>query len=158
VRRVTAGALAGAVGTLALNAATYADITLRGRAPSTVPEETVARLAGAVGVDLARGQGEQAAEHRRTGIGALLGYAMGVTVGGLYGLVRPAVPRLPLPVAGLATGAAAMIGANAGAVSAGTTDPRTWGVTGWLADVVPHLCFGLATAWAFETLQCREGR
>jgi hypothetical protein len=143
---------------MALNAATYADIALRGRAPSTVPEETVDRWAGAVGVDLSGGQGEQAAEHRRTGIGALLGSATGMVVGGLYGLVRPAAPRVPVPVAGLAVGAAAMVGANAGAVSAGTTDPREWDLTGWLADVVPHVCFGLATAAAFDALQGARAR
>ena len=41
----TRGAIAGAVGTLALDASTYADMALRGRPPSEVPAKTVDALA-----------------------------------------------------------------------------------------------------------------
>jgi hypothetical protein len=154
VNRFAAGALSGVIGTLALNAATYADIAMRGRAPSSVPEDTVKATAERAGFDLA--DDEETAAHRRTGIGALLGYATGLTIGALYGAIRPLIPRLRLPVAGAAVGVTAMIGANAGAVAAGTTDPRRWGVEGWLADMVPHACFGLATAGMFDVLEGRR--
>jgi hypothetical protein len=140
------------VGTLALNAATYADIAVRGRPLSDVPADTVGKMADRIGLDLGH---NQAAAHRRTGIGALLGYATGLTLGAGYGALRVAVPRVPLPVAGVALAVTAMIGANAGAVEAGATDPRRWGVEGWLADIVPHLCFGFATAAAFDLLDRR---
>ena len=152
MNRLGAGALSGAVGTLALNAATYADIAVRGRAPSTVPADTAESSARAMGIDLSGDGDDQAAANRRTGIGALLGYGTGLTIGALYGAIQPAVPRLRLPVAGLVLGATAMLGANAGAVAAGTTDPRRWGLEGWLADIVPHVCFGLATVGAFDLL------
>lgn len=155
VNRFAAGAVSGALGTLALNAATYADMALRGRPPSSVPADTVGTTADRLGVDLATDGDTRTAEHRRTGIGALLGYGTGLTIGLLYGAVRPMIQRLRTPVAGLAVGAAAMVGANAGAVAAGTTDPRRWGIEGWLADIVPHACFGLATAGAFDVLAGR---
>jgi hypothetical protein len=62
-----------------------------------------------------------------------MGYATGLTVGALYGLARPAIGKLSLPLAGLALGAVAMA-----AVATGATDPKTWGTSGWLADIVPH--------------------
>jgi hypothetical protein len=37
-------------------------------------------------------------------------------------------------------------------VAMGITDPRTWGTTGWISDLVPHLAYGLATAAAFEEM------
>lgn len=150
--RIRAGALSGAVGTLVLNAVTYADMALRGRPASTVPADTVQETAEDVGVDLSRGQGEDVAANRRTGIGALLGFATGVAVGALYGAARPLLPRAGVLTEGLVVGAAAMVGANAGAVAAGTTDPREWGAEGWLADLVPHAGFGAATALAYARL------
>lgn len=74
MRRITAGAVPGAMGTLALNAATYADLAARGRAPSTVPADTVQRTADALGADLSGHGDEAVAANRRAGIGALLGY------------------------------------------------------------------------------------
>jgi hypothetical protein len=153
VNRLAAGAVSGALGTLALDAATYADIAVRGRARSSVPADTVGKTAERTGLDLAGTGDEQTAANRRIGIGALLGYGTGVTIGSLYGILRSAIPRPRLPVAGLALAATAMVGANAGAVAAGTTDPRRWGTEGWLADIVPHVCFGLATAAAFDILE-----
>jgi hypothetical protein len=35
----------------------------------------------------------------------------------------------------------------------GLTDPRRWGVEGWLSDVVPHAAYGLATAAALRALE-----
>ena len=66
INRIAAGAASGAMGTVALNVATYADIAIRGRAPSTVPEGTVQAMADTVGADLAGDGGKRAAEHRRT--------------------------------------------------------------------------------------------
>jgi hypothetical protein len=33
----------------------------------------------------------------------------------------------------------------------GMSDPATWGVSGWAADVVPHLAYGLVTVIAYDT-------
>jgi len=78
LRRLMGGAAAGAAGTTALNAATYLDMAVRGRPPSTLPDEMAGRLADRLGLDL--GDGE-AARHRRSALGALLGPAAGVGIG-----------------------------------------------------------------------------
>ncbi len=143
------GLAAGAAGTVVLNVTTYLDVTLRGRPTSQVPAETAGRLADAAGVDLG---GDETAQNRRSGIGALFGYATGLGVGALYGLVRPRVPRLSLPVATIAVGGTAMAASDLTSPAMGASDPRTWGVQGWLADILPHLAYGGATVMAFEWL------
>jgi len=157
-----AGAGAGAIGSVALNVTTYLDMVLRGRSASDVPAKAAGKLADLAGVDLRgdAGAGETpdqrraraAAESRRTGIGALLGYATGLGVGALFGLLSPMLRRLPLPATGLLLGAAAMAGSDVPTTSLGVTDPRRWGAPGWMADIVPHMAYGLFTALAFRAL------
>jgi hypothetical protein len=160
LRQILRGTAAGAVGTVALNITTYLDMTLRGRASSGVPAEVAGKLTQAVGLDVAAhangssqvGDAEkEKAQHRLSGLGALMGYATGLGIGTLYGLVRPHLLRhVPLPLAGLAFGAAAMVGSDAPASVTGATDPRTWGLTGWLSDLIPHAIYGLVTVVAYE--------
>ena len=38
-----------------------------------------------------------------------------------------------------------MAGSDVPAVATGATDPKTWGTSGWLADIVPHAIYGLLT-------------
>ena len=52
LREVLLGTAAGAVGTAALNAATYTDMAVRARPPSSVPAEVAGKLAEKAGVDL----------------------------------------------------------------------------------------------------------
>jgi hypothetical protein len=146
---VVNGAMAGALGTVALNGVTYLDIAVRGRAPSDLPDQVIGRSARDTGLSLGD---EPRASHRRTGLGALFGYATGIGLGATYGLVRSRLGRVSIPMAGTALGAVAMVGANAPAVRMGFTSPRRWGTSGWLADLVPHAAFGLATAAAYERL------
>jgi hypothetical protein len=141
MRTFTRGLLAGAAGTLALNAATYLDMTLRGRPASRVPEQMVQRLADALRLDL--GTGERA-DSRRTGVGALLGYATGIGVAAGYALVVRR--RLPVPVAAGVLTAVAMTGGNGPIVLLRITDPRTWTAADWFADVAPHLAYGVVAA------------
>ncbi|MGW0060787.1 hypothetical protein ACWDTT_12785 [Streptosporangium sandarakinum] len=143
------GLIAGAAGTVALNALTYLDMAVRGRGPSSTPEQAAGILAGKTGLDLGE---EETAEHRKEGIGPLLGMAAGLGVGVAYGLFRRAVPRLPRPLAVLAVGAAVMVAGNAPMVTLGLTDPREWGTEGWLSDLVPHLGYSLATVAAYEAI------
>jgi len=35
-------------------------------------------------------------------------------------------------------------------VTTGATDPKAWGTSGWLADIVPHAIYGLVTSAAYE--------
>jgi hypothetical protein len=154
--RVAHGLLAGAAGTIALDAATYADMLLRGRPASELPAEAAAQMAKQVGVDL-QGDDEPAGA-RRQGLGALMGYATGIAVGIAGALVLGDCRRAGRSGAGGVVSRGLLIGASAMAASMvpmtaqGLTDPREWGVEGWLSDIVPHAAYGLAAAAALETL------
>ena len=150
--RVTRGVIAGAVGTLALDVSTYLDMVVRGRPSSELPKRAASELATRAGVAL--GEGDKA-DNRRSALGALLGYATGTGVGGLCGLLA-GNRRLPLVKGGLATGAAAMACADGPMVALGLTDPTSWAATDWLADVVPHLSYGLAFAFTWDLLAGRK--
>lgn len=73
-----------------------------------------------------------------------------MAVGAGYGLARALGFRPPLLAGALVTAAAAMVGANGPMAALGVSDPRTWGATDWLADVVPNVAYGLVTAWAAD--------
>lgn len=140
------GILAGAAGTIALDVATYLDMAVRGRPPSSLPSSAAGRLAGTLHLPL--GEGE-AADNRRSGLGALLGYATGLGVGVGYGLLRSR-RRLPVPVAALGLAVAAMAGSDVPLTASHLTDPRRWSAADWASDVVPHLAYGAAAAVAYE--------
>ena len=120
----TRGLLAGAAGTTALTAATYLDMTLRGRPASTVPEQTVQALLSATGQRLA-GSGTERAS-RATGLGALLGIANGLTVGVVSSIVRSAGVRMPFPVGAVVKGTASLATTDVPVALLGVSDPRTW--------------------------------
>jgi hypothetical protein len=151
--RLRNGLVAGAAGTMALDAVTYADMLLRGRPASRLPGEAAAKMAKDVGVDL---QGDDdATAARREGLGALLGYVTGAAVGVAGGLVlggrhRPGAGRLV--GRGLLLGAGAMAASMVPMTAQGLTDPREWGMEGWLSDAVPHAAYGLAAAAVLRVL------
>ena len=142
MRTLTRGLLAGAAGTAVLDALTYADMALRGRAPSSTPEDSVDRLLDALGVGLPGDRAER--RHRRTALGALLGTASGLAAGVAASAARRAGFRLRRPAGVLVVAAATMTATNAPMVVLGVSDPRTWTAGEWAADVVPHLGFALA--------------
>ena len=157
-KQIVLGAAAGAVGTSALNIATYADMVLRARPPSSVPEQTAGKLTEQVGLDLAPGSdGEEAASaagNRKTALGQLMGYATGLGVGATYGVLHEALgPRwgrmAPL-VGGVVAGLSATAAGDLPSVALGITKPTTWSPAEWLSDVIPHLIYGLATAATYE--------
>lgn len=150
-RSLIAGVAAGAVGTAALNIATYADMALRGRSPSEMPSKLVKSLATRLGVEPLAAEGE-AADNRRSGAGALLGFVNGIGVGVAYAALRPLLRDVPAAAAGLLAGAAAMALSDVPAAQTGATDPATWGAEGWIADIVPHLLYGLALTSTFDAL------
>jgi hypothetical protein len=63
---VLTGTAAGAVGTVALNIATYVDMTVRARAASEVPAKLVGVVADKVGIDLASGEGRPRRRRSKT--------------------------------------------------------------------------------------------
>jgi len=157
-RRLVDGMIAGAVGTCALDVTTYLDVAIRGRASSDVPAQSAGRLAKMLGVSLgARSPGtatddtkKQIADHRRTGLGALLGSLDGISTGMLYGLSGL---RLRAPLSSAAFGLAALVGGDAPAAVLGSTDPKEWRLSDWVSDLVPHLVYGFAAAYTYERLR-----
>jgi hypothetical protein len=151
------GIAAGAVGTIALDVATYLDMVVRARPASSLPAEVAGALAERAGVELAAGGNDsEPAGNRRSGLGALFGYGVGLGVGAAYGLLRSRLPEPRRPrAAAAALGLAAMAASDLPATALGVTDPRTWGAAGWASDLLPHLAYGFATATVYEALAGR---
>jgi hypothetical protein len=138
------GAAAGAAGTTALNVITYLDIALRGRPTSSTPERTVEAMARLFGLKVP-GSGDILA-NRISGLGALTGYAAGIGMGMILGLVYALGWRPRLLIATLVASALALIGTNGPMTVLGVTDPTTWSLVDWISDLVPHLGYGIVTA------------
>lgn len=149
-RALRRGLVAGAAGTLALNAVTYLDMAVRGRPASSVPADAAQRLAEGLGVDLG-GDAETVAA-RREGLGALLGFASGLGLGAGYGVFVRRSGRIPIAVGTAGLTVVAMVGANGPATMADLTDPREWGIEGWLEDIAPHVLYGLVTATVHDSI------
>ncbi len=155
LREALIGVAAGAIGTVALNATTYTDMALRGRAASSVPSEAAGRLAEKLGIDLSAEGEEQdgpTAQNRKSGLGALQGYVVGLGIGAAYGILRPHLNKASVPIAGLGLALAAMVGSDVPTAALGVTDPSTWPASIWAMDLGFHLPYGLATAAAYEAL------
>ncbi|MGC4807770.1 hypothetical protein [Micromonospora sp. DT233] len=147
--RLVDGAIAGAVGSTALNVVSYLDMVLRARPASGTPDETAARMAGLAHVDLGP---EDRAANRRAGLGPLLGYGVGVAAGVAFALISGG-RRVPLPVAVGLLGGGVMAMSDGSMTALGVTDPRRWSRTDWASDVVPHLAYGLAAAATLNRLR-----
>ena len=144
------GAAAGAAGTTALNATTYLDMTVRARPTSSTPEDTVEKLAEVSHLKIP-GTGEDR-DNRVAGLGPLSGIATGVAIGALLGFTRSLGWRPPVAVGSLAATLAVLVGANGPMTALGITDPRTWSLESWVADVVPHVAYGIVTAATLDGL------
>ncbi|MYS81415.1 hypothetical protein [Embleya scabrispora] len=144
------GAAAGAAGTTALDAVTYADMAGRARPASQTPQRTVATIARRVGHPI-EGDCDTRA-NRLTGLGALSGIVTGVGVGAAFGLLRGIGLRPPIWAGSLLVGATAMIAANGPMAGLRVSDPRTWSTTDWVADIVPHIAYGFTTYTALATM------
>jgi hypothetical protein len=138
------GAVAGAAGTTTLNVITYLDIAVRGRSTSTTPERTVEAMARLLHLTVP-GSGDVLA-NRISGLGALTGYAAGIGMGLILGLAYGLGWRPRLLVGTLVAMALALVGTNGPMTVLGVTNPRTWGVVGWISDLIPHFGYGLVTA------------
>ncbi|WP_328416549.1 hypothetical protein OG470_26740 [Micromonospora sp. NBC_00389] len=151
---VADGAIAGAVGSAALNVVSYLDMVLRARPASSVPEQTVDRLAGIAHVDLGP---EARAANRRSGLGPLIGYGLGIGAGVAFALYARG-RRQPLPMATGVLGAGVMTMTDGSITALGISDPRTWRRSDWISDIIPHLAFGLTAAATWNRLRRPSGR
>ena len=169
--RIVAGLAAGAAGTLALNVATYVDMLVRGRSASTLPGDVAGRLADEIGLPLdfdleldEVDDGDAADDdddepvsdrvaNRQEALGALLGYSNGLGIGLAYALVRLILPRPPAWLAGAVLGGLAMAASDYPSARLGLTDPQNWSSADWLADIVPHMTYGVVTAATFDAIK-----
>lgn len=147
---VLAGAAAGAAGTTALNALTYVDMAVRGRPASTTPEETVEKASDLTGVPVPGDDSSH--DNRVSGLGALTGIVTGVAVGSAVGLLHSGRRRPGGLVTAAVASGAALVAANAPMTALGITDPRSWPVSSWVSDVVPHLGYGVVTAYVLRRM------
>ncbi|MFI7553319.1 hypothetical protein ACIBQ2_26675 [Micromonospora sediminimaris] len=150
---LTDGLIAGAVGTAALNIVTYLDMTARARPASQTPEQSAGKLAGAFHLSLGP---PQQADNRRSGLGALLGYGLGAAATVGFALLARG-RRQPLLRAATLLGGGLMTLSDGSLTLLGVTDPRTWRRVDWLADIVPHLTFGLTAAATWNRLRPPTG-
>ena len=148
IKRLLAGAAAGAAGTTALNAVTYADMAWRGRAASETPEKSVEEIAQMLDATIP-GEGDER-QNRLSGLGALSGIATGVAVGAAYGLLDVFHVRPGRLKGTLLAATAAILAANVPMVQLGLTDPRKWSPQDWASDIVPHLAYGAVVATTFR--------
>ncbi|QUR68560.1 hypothetical protein [Mycobacterium spongiae] len=145
-----AGAAAGAAGTSALNVIGYLDMAVRGRPASTTPERTAEALARLFHITIP-GSGDALAG-RISGLGALSGYTAGIGIGVLLGLAYALGWRPGWIVTAAVATVGALVGTNGPMIALGVTDPRTWGLIGWISDLVPHLGYGVVTALVLHYL------
>ncbi|HEY5426386.1 MAG TPA: hypothetical protein VIJ77_07540 [Candidatus Tumulicola sp.] len=155
VSQAALGALAGAAGTAALDVVTYADMALRGRPPSGLPDKMARKLADLAGCEEFAKPADQLSDRmkqRRAGIAALLGYADGFGTGAIVGLMRPALRDVPLFWAGIGVGALGMIMSEGAATVLGQTDPLKWPFSSWVEDIVPRCVYGWITCIVFDAM------
>ncbi len=154
-RNVAYGMLAGAAGTAVLNATTYADMAIRGRPASELPQNMVKAFAQMAGArDLAKPQEELSDEQQQrvNGLGALLGYVDGLGAGAIFGALRPNISGASWFWAGLGLAALTMALSEGTATAMGQTNPAEWGVSGWVSDLVPRCFYGWVAAVTFDRL------
>jgi len=144
------GAMAGAAGTTALNAATYLDMVLRGRPSSTGPEDTAEKLAAKASVQIPGD--DETRPNRVSGLGALNGIASGVLIGSALSMLRSAGWNAGAPATGLVATLAAMALTDGTMAVLGTTNPRTWSPSDWASDLGPHLAYGFITSAALQRM------
>ncbi|MEP6527844.1 MAG: hypothetical protein ABJA86_11845 [Nocardioidaceae bacterium] len=143
------GAAAGAAGTIALNAITYLDMALQGRATSSTPEHTVEKVAEKAHLPIPGD--DETRDNRISGLGPLLGIAAGVGVGAALGLFQSSGWRPSFHATSVAAAAGAMVAGNAPMSLLGITDPREWSAVDWASAVIPHIAYGAVTAYVLES-------
>lgn len=133
-------------------------MALRGRGASNMPAEVVRRIADKAGVEPLNKPDDQAddkTKNRRSALGALSGYTYGVAVGIIYSTVQPMFRKLPIPARALILGSLVMAATDVPATLLHATDPKKWGVGGWMSDILPHFVYGLVTVSICDMIRAR---
>jgi hypothetical protein len=93
---------------------------------------------------------DETAQNRKSGLGALSGYMVGLGIGTAYGLIRPHLGGVSKMRAGVVPGLAAMAGSDVPAAALGVTNPAKWDANSWLSDILPPFAYGLMTAVVYD--------
>ncbi|MFD9003283.1 hypothetical protein ACFV0T_20290 [Streptomyces sp. NPDC059582] len=144
------GVAAGAAGSTALDIVSYTDMAMRARPASSTPEATLRKLAAKLHVRIP-GEGE-ALTNRIAGLAPLTGFAAGLGMGGVLGVARAAGWNPPLPCQYVVAAVGALIGTNGPMTVLGVTDARTWGLSGWVSDIVPHVAYAVVTVGVLDRM------
>ena len=157
MRGLILGAIAGAAGTMALDVAGYADMAIAGRTASDMPGEVIRRIAAKAGITWLSIPSEEADEqtkNRRSALGALAGYGIGIGLGALYGAIGSLLPdeRRGTLTQAVVLGALAMAASDVPANALGATNLAEWTPASWLSDIVPHAAYGIVTASVFAAI------
>ena len=147
---ITSGMLAGAAGATALNAYTYAQQAVKGTASSATPDQAAQAVVESVGAEVPGDADER--QNRLEGLGPLSGYAVGLGVGALGGLLRAFGVKIPIGLAPVVLGLGAMALSDSAMTALGITDPRSWTASTVLNDAVPHLAYGAVTTLALHRM------
>jgi hypothetical protein len=59
---------------------------------------------------------------------------------------------VPPPARAVVVGLGVMAATDGVSAALGGTDPRTWSVQDWAADIVPHLAYGAGTVGTFDAI------
>ena len=145
MRGVSAGIVAGATGTLALDIASYIDMVTSGRAASETPAKLVEAMAKSFGFDSLTDDSDEA-KNRRSALGAVLGYANGLSFGIVHGLFNGVFRHLPWPIEGVIIALASTAATDALYAKYDVADPTTYTPSVWAYDIGFHLVYGLVTA------------
>ncbi|GAA3352418.1 hypothetical protein GCM10017744_001310 [Streptomyces antimycoticus] len=143
--------LAAAVIGLCLGLVSYADMAVRARPASTTPEETLRKLTARLHIRIP-GTGERLG-NRIAGLAPMTGFAAGLGMRAVLGVARAAGWRPSLRRQYVVATVGALIGTNGPMTVLGVTDPRTWGLAGWVSDIVPHIAYAVVTVHVLDGLQ-----
>jgi hypothetical protein len=147
---LTSGALAGAAGATALNAYTYASQAVTGSPSSATPDQAAQATVEAVGATVPGSPDTR--QNRLEGLGPLTGYGVGLGVGAIAGVLRAAGVKVPIGLAPVAVGLAAMAISDSTMTALKITDPRSWTPSSVVNDAVPHLFYGAVTVLALHRM------
>lgn len=149
------GIIAGATGTVALDISTYMDMAIRGRSSSNAPSKMIDAVAQKIHPPLSTqssSSNNQSAQNRESGLGCLLGYGNGLGTRVIYGILRSQFEEVPAQLAAPLVGLTAMAASDVPLVALRVSNPKTWGISGWLTDTIPHLIYGIVTVATYEAL------
>lgn len=158
MQNMVLGTLAGASGKVAIDITTFTDMLVRGRPASPMPAEVIRKLAQKASIEpLEKPDDEASAQtkHRRSALGALSGFGVGLALGAVYGTIRPAMAGVPVVAAGVVLGLCAMAATDVPATTLHAAKASERTAVAWASDILAHMSYGIVTALVYDALAMR---